>query len=385
MTEHIFGAPLQWLETTSHGEILQRSDRDTRIIDEDLTYAIGPLFALASQLVTVLWSRSGARAGAAGVALSFAVQLSEIVPGCLQRISSLESGVRTAEKVAEYASIEQEPADGLDVEDSWPAKGELQVSKYVAGYGPGLSDTLRDITFTIKPGERVGVVGRTGAGKSTLALSFARLTEKRDGSIRIDSVDISRVKLEVLRRRILVISQDPYLFGGTIRAIVDPDCVYPDEELVAALEQYGFFLTTQNTGKQGALGASSGLSFIVSDGGANLSQGQRQILYLVKAMLSRKKVVIMDEATSAVDMEADSTIQAMIREGLQNATVMVIAHRLATVAHLDKVLVLQDGKVAEFGSPTELYQQEGKFWALVNHSVDKEDLIKSFKGNEGLH
>lgn len=325
--------------------------------------------ALASYSIVV----SGAGGGTAGAALSFAVQLSETVSGCLQRISSMESGLRIAEKVDEYGLIEQEPIDGSDVVDSWPQAGELQVSDYVAGYGPGLPDTLREVTFTIKPGERVGVVGRTGAGKSTLALSFARLIEKRQGTIYIDSVDISGIKLEVLRKRILIIPQDPHLFGGTLRAVVDPDGAYSDEALVASLQPF-FSTDAENKSAAGA----SGLSFMVSDGGANLSQGQRQILCLVKAILSRKRVVIMDEATSAVDMETDATIQTVIREGLRDSTVMVIAHRLATVAHLDKVLVMQDGKVAEFGRPSELYRQEGQFWALVNHSVDKERLVNSF-------
>ncbi|OAA77618.1 ATPase, AAA+ type, core [Akanthomyces lecanii RCEF 1005] len=287
----------------------------------------------------------------------------------------MESGLRTAENVDEYGSIEQEPVDGSDVGDSWPEKGELRVSKYVADYGPGLPDTLREITFTIQPGERVGVVGRTGAGKSTLALSFARLIEKRGGIIAIDSVDILHIRLEVLRKRILTIPQDPHLFGGSLRDVLDPDGAYSDDVLITALQRYRF-VSTETEKKSDAVDYD--LSFMVSDGGANLSQGQRQILCLVNAILSRKKVVIMDEATSAVDMDTDAAIQSAIREGLRDSRVMVIAHRLATVAHLDRVLVMQNGKVVEFGKPSDLYQQKGKFWALVNHSIDKEKLVKNF-------
>ncbi|OAA37332.1 ABC transporter, transmembrane domain, type 1 [Beauveria brongniartii RCEF 3172] len=491
ITEHIFGAPLQWVESASHGEILQRCDRDMRNLDEDLTYAIGPLFALISQLITFMWTStslsfystplmiglfylvfnfgrnlipatkyltaiestassvflqhcsslyapdgvstlrayemkdhfiqranrlldrrasaiwyqslhsvvtdfqigslgaayvalacyfiavSGAGAGTVGTTLSFAVQLSETLSSCLGHISAMDSGLMSAERLVQYGSIEQEPSDGSDVGDSWPEEGQVQVYDYKAGYGPGLPDTLRDVTFTIKTGERVGVVGRTGAGKSTLALSFARLIEKRGGTIRVDSVDILRIKLQVLRKRILIIPQDPYLFGGTLRAIIDPDNAHSDEELAACLQRFRFFPTTANVAtKSGA--RALGLSFMVSDGGANLSQGQRQILCLIQATLSRKKVVIMDEATSAVDMETDSAIQAVIREGLLDTTVMVIAHRLATVAHLDKVLVMHNGKVVEFGKPAELYQQKGQFRALVNRSIDKEELVKAF-------
>lgn len=492
MTNSIFGAPLQWLESTSQGEILQRYDRSMRNVDEDVTYAISGFLALVSQLITFLWfsasfslyeipltlalfylfflvgrnvvlakkhlttiesaassatlqhrsalyapdgvstartygmndhffqranelfdrsasttwysilhgivtdfqlgvlgavyvslscysiAISGAGASAAGTALSFAVQLSETVAGCVQHISAVDSGLMAAERLNEYGSIPQESCDGADARDSWPEEGLLQVCKYTAGYGPGLPDTLRDVTFTVKPGDRVGVVGRTGAGKSTLALSFARLLDQRGGSISIDSVDISRIKPEVLRKRILIIPQDPYLFGGRLRTVHDPDGGHSDEELVASLKRFRFFHTTAASVEAKASTGDADLSFTVSEGGTNLSQGQRQILCLAKAMLSQKKVVIMDEATSAVDMETDSTIQAAIRDGLQGATVMVIAHRLATVAHLDRVLVMDDGKVLEFGKPADLYRQGGLFFALVNHSVDKEDLVERF-------
>lgn len=491
MMEHIFGAPLRWLESTSHGDILQRCDRDIRIVDEDLTYSIGAFLALCSQLITVLLSSaslslystpamialfwlflkigkklipatkyltsvyskttsafaqhrsslyaldglstvrtygvknhfsqrankllddmasatwynslhsvvtefqlgllgaiyvalscytiiaSNAKGGAAGAALSFAVQLGSTVSALLQHISSMDSSLRTAERVHEYGCLEQEPMDGLNMDTSWPDKGDLVVSHYVAGYGPGLSDALRDVSFIIRPGETVGVVGRTGAGKSTLALAFARLIERRHGSILIDSVDISRVKLEVLRNRILTIPQDPHLFRGSLRATIDPDNVYSDEELVASLQQYRFFSVAASAKKESDAEIPD-LSFMVNDGGSNLSQGQRQILCLIKAILSRKKIIILDEATSAVDMETDAVIQTMIQEALHDSTVMVIAHRLATVCQLDKVLVMQDGKVVEFGKPAELYRQKGQFWGLVNHSIDKEDLVRSF-------
>lgn len=512
--DHVFGAPLQWIESASHGDILHCCDRDMRNVDEGLTYAIGPLFALVSQLVTFIWKRlvsgavdralcavlpsinigysasmswydtpimiglfylffivgrdlipatkclaaieaavssaylqhrsslyaadgvptaraygmrdhffhranqtldrrassmwysslhsivtefqigslgaayvalscysiaiSGLGAGAVGTTLSFAMQLSETVSGCIKHLTAMNSGLVAAEKLESYGSVEQEPVGGLDIGDSWPEEGKLQVSNYTAGYGPGLPDTLRDVSFTLEPGERVGVVGRTGAGKSTLALSFARLIEQRGGTICIDSVDISHIKPEVLRRRILIIPQDPHLFGDTLRAVIDPDGAHTDEDLVACLQHFQFLSSVNSSGGNNSASGALHLSSMVSDGGANLSQGQRQILCLVKATLLRKKVVIMDEATSAVDIETDSAIQGVIQEGLRDTTVIVIAHRLATVAHLDKVLVMQDGTVVEFGRPAELYQLKGRFWALVNHSVDKDDLVQVF-------
>ncbi|TQV90384.1 ABC bile acid transporter [Cordyceps javanica] len=469
MTERMFGAPLQWLESTKRGEIFQRYDRSMRNVDEDVTYAISGFLVLVSQLITFLWRStsfslyetplvivllyiifivardlipaaehltnidsatwsvilqhrsslyspdgistvraygmkdrffqraslmfdksasatwhsvlhgvatklqlgflgaiyvslscytigvSGMGAGAAGTALSFAVQLSETVTRCVQHICAMDSGLMAAGKVNEYGSIQQEPSDGIDVRHSWPEKGQIQFCNYTAGYGPGLPDTLRNLNFIIRPGERVGVVGRTGAGKSTLALSLARLVERRAGVIYIDSFDISRTKLEVLRKRILILPQDPYLFGGTLRSILDPSGTHSDRELLACLTQFRFLPATAGAETKSVAGDSD-LLFMVSDGGANLSQGQRQIVCLIKAILSQKKIVVMDEATSAVDLETDSSIQTAIREGMQDTTVVVIAHKLASVINLDK---------------------KGLFFSLVNHSVDKEDLVKS--------
>lgn len=185
-------------------------------------------------------------------------------------------------------------------------------------------------------------------------------------------IDISEVKLDMLRRQLLIIPQDPYLFAGSLRSLLDPECTHHDDILIMALK--GVQLTTNTVRKEEAL--LTDLSFMIEDGGSNISQGQRQILYLAKALLSRNKIVIMDEATSAVDMETDIVIQAAIRDGLPDTTVMVVAHRLATIVDFDKVLVLEDGRVVEFDAPRELYKQEGAFWKLVNHSSDKEELVE---------
>ncbi|KAK3342150.1 P-loop containing nucleoside triphosphate hydrolase protein [Lasiosphaeria hispida] len=233
--------------------------------------------------------------------------------GLLQRVAVVE-GLNSVDRIVEYGNVPTEPTSGANPEPTWPAHGQVKVRNLVAGYREGLSPDLRDISFSVSPGER--------------------------GVILIDGVDISTIKVHALRRQIFTIAQDPYLFSGSLRSTLDPDGVMDDETLKSALER----------------------------GGTNISQGQRQVLCLARALLYRRKVIIMDEATSAVDVETDAAIQAALQEGLPDSTMIVVAHRLATVAGFDKILVLEDGAVAEFGTPADLYQQKGAFWKLVSHT-----------------
>ncbi len=337
---------------------------------------LGALFVTSSCLGICL---TGADAGTAGVALSFAMQFNATMAGFLKRIATVESGLNSVGRIAEYSRVPQEPVSGIDVPESWPSKGGIQVKGVTAGYHPGLPAALNDVTFCIKPGERVGVVGRTGAGKSSLTLALARLIDLRQGSIAIDDIDISTVKLNVLRRRILIIPQDPHLFAGSLRSTLDPHGTHDDGTLITLLKRLRLHATT---GEDGTDMPFTNLSFTIEDGGRNISQGQRQLLCLASALLSRKRIVIMDEATSALDMETDVAIQAAIREGLPDATVVVVAHRLATVAGFDKVLVLEDGRAVEFGEPRELYLRRQHFWRLVRFSSDREELAERIMSGE---
>jgi len=245
-------------------------------------------------------------------------------------------------------------------------------------------------------------------GKSTLSLALFRFLKARKGSIIIDGVDISIIKLHDLRTRLAIIPQDPVLFSGTIRSNLDPFDQFSDFQLKEALKRVHLTPSTDNTPVSepepsaedstetattttGAPASDRGskenaniflsLSSEISQSGSNLSQGQRQLLCLARAMLSRPKLLILDEATSAVDMTTDTLIQRSIREEFANTTLLVIAHRLSTVADFDKILVMRNGTAAEFGSPKELLEmQDGIFKGMVAQSGEKEVLEKAILG-----
>lgn len=283
----------------------------------------------------------------------------------------------------------------------------------MVSYAPDLPPVLKGLTFSINRNERIGVVGRTGAGKSSLTLALFRFLEARSGSVFIDGLDISKIKLHDLRSRLAIIPQDPVLFSGTVRSNLDPFDHHTDTELRDSLERVHLIGGSTHTPSvagdadadaDAASGSGSGsgsttpvddsatttttstrlkntnlfadLSSAISEGGLNLSQGQRQLLCLARAIVARPKVMVLDEATSAVDMHTDALIQRSIREEFTDATLLVIAHRLSTIADFDRVLVLSDGRVAEFGTPRELWEmgEGGMFRGMCEESGEREKL-----------
>lgn len=265
----------------------------------------------------------------------------------------------------------------------------------MVSYAPDLPPVLKGLTFSVKRNERVGVVGRTGAGKSSLTLALFRFLEASSGTIHIDGLDISKIKLHDLRSRLAIIPQDPVLFSGTVRSNLDPFDRHTDAELRDSLERVHLIRGTGGTATPTPLPegspAESGsdttaagnanvfddLTSPISEGGLNLSQGQRQLLCLARAIVSRPRVMVLDEATSAVDMSTDALIQRSIREEFTDATLLVIAHRLSTIADFDRILVLSDGKVAEYGTPRELWERDGGkgvFRSMCEESGERDKL-----------
>ncbi|KAL4876553.1 P-loop containing nucleoside triphosphate hydrolase protein [Aspergillus karnatakaensis] len=319
----------------------------------------------------------------AGFALSFALELSNVISWLLSDYARLEVNFNAAERIVEYTNLEQEPQDGVQVPASWPTRGELEVTDLTVSYAPSLPPVLRNLNFTIQPGERVGIVGRTGAGKSSLAMTLLRCLDIRSGSIHIDGTDIASIRLHDLRSRVGMISQDPIVFEGTVRKVLDPFSQYDDSELRDALEKVGLSSPTQAqpntfkpdqiedpTSKQNTIS----LSFPIASSGKNLSQGQRQLLCLARALVSRPKILIMDEATASIDMESDTRIQRVLREeiSVSGCTLLVIAHRLSTIADFDRVIVLDRGEVVENDTPKSLMGVDnGVFKGMVEGSGER--------------
>ncbi|KAJ3413012.1 hypothetical protein HDV05_008603 [Chytridiales sp. JEL 0842] len=294
----------------------------------------------------------------AGLAITLSIGFSEQLKSFLDAVAVIEGDMVAVERLNYYAeSLPIEAPKVLSSDSnlkSWPSAGAITVSALRVTYPSRPDhDILKGLTFDVKAGEKIGVVGRTGAGKSTLMDSFFRLVEASGGSIQIDGQDISRVGLHKLRSSVAIIPQSPTLFTGTLRSNVDPFAAHSDDQIWDVLGKVGM--------KEYVAALPSKLDHGLTEGGDNLSAGQRQLIVLSKVLLDKCKVVVMDEATSSVDVESEGKLLSMILEGeeFKGVTVISVAHRLLTVAGLDRVVVLDDGKVVEFDQPRVLLEREG--------------------------
>ncbi|KAL8999178.1 MAG: hypothetical protein Q9169_001957 [Polycauliona sp. 2 TL-2023] len=358
--------------------------------------AVGALFTVV--VAAVIVSTKGIDASLAGFALSFALQYSGAISYTIRQCTDVELAMNAMERIVEYSRIPVEKQEGTSVPASWPTEGRLEVEGLVAGYAPDLPPVLKGLTFDVARNQRVGVIGRTGAGKSSLTLALFRFLEAREGTITIDGIDISTMKLHDLRSRLAIIPQDPVLFSGTVRSNLDAFDEHGDAELYDALERVHLIRGTGNVSRAESASAAatdtpgsldipdansnifSNLSARISEGGLNLSQGQRQLLCLARAIVSRPKIMVLDEATSAVDMATDVLIQRSIREEFEDSTLLVIAHRLSTIVDFDRILVMSDGKAIEYDTPANLLANRGAFWEMVEQSGDRDRLEETILG-----
>ncbi|TFJ81540.1 hypothetical protein NSK_006792 [Nannochloropsis salina CCMP1776] len=254
--------------------------------------------------------------------------------------------------------------DASLVASGWPWKGGLYFRRAVMRYRQDTSPILQGFTAAIRPKEKIGIVGRTGAGKSSLFVGLLRLVELEGGSIEIDGVDISKVGLATLRSAVSVIPQDPVLFSGSIRSNLDPFQTYDDATLWSALRKASL---------EGAFRTSPlGLDQPVSEYGENLSSGQRQLLCLARALLRKPRILLLDEATSSVDQATDQLIQETIRREFLDCTVLTIAHRLETVLDSDRILVMQNGRLVEFDRPQTLLGRRNSLFAALVRGAELE-------------
>ena len=364
-------------------------------------------------------------AGAAGLALTYALTFTQNVLWLVRLYAANEQNMNAVERVQEYIDVQQEaPARVPDTAPAanWPSHGSIQFIGYGTRYRSDLDLVLENVTFKIEAGEKIGVVGRTGAGKSSMALALFRGLEAEQGKIVIDDVDIGLIGLQDLREAITIVPQDPTLFTGTLRNNLDPFELFTDEEIFTALRKVQLIsdiedrsgmitpdpssaaptlATTKHSGSSsspnGTLSSDStlakyetnsarenknifyNLSTLIAESGSNLSQGQRQLLCLARALLKSPKVLVMDEATASIDYATDTRIQNTLRE-LKNHTLITIAHRLQTIIDYDKILVLEKGELVEYAHPFELIRKEGgSFRGMCETSGHFESLLELAK------
>ncbi|XP_014813449.1 PREDICTED: canalicular multispecific organic anion transporter 1 isoform X1 [Calidris pugnax] len=319
---------------------------------------VGSLVVFFSALLAVI-AKGTLEGGIVGLSVSSALNVTQTLNWLVRTSSELETNIVAVERVHEYTKVKNEAPWVTEKRPprGWPSKGEIQFVDYKVRYRPELELVLQGITCNIGSTEKVGVVGRTGAGKSSLTNCLFRVLEAAGGSIFIDEVDIATIGLHDLRQNLTIIPQDPVLFTGTLRMNLDPFDQYTDEEVWKALELAHLKTYVQTLPE--------GLLHLVSEGGENLSVGQRQLVCLARALLRKAKILILDEATAAVDLETDHLIQTTIRSEFADCTVLTIAHRLHTIMDSNRVLVLQAGRIAEYDSPEELLKKQGVFSSMA--------------------
>ncbi|KAF1798871.1 P-loop containing nucleoside triphosphate hydrolase protein [Mucor lusitanicus] len=326
---------------------------------------LGSIIILAAALfavIGVVYGSSKIDAGLVGLSVSYALSVTQALNWVIRSYCEIETNVVSVERIKEYIDLPTEKYNAVrGVSPMWPEKGLIEFRDYATRYRPGLDLALRDLSFTVAPKEKIGIIGRTGAGKSSLSLSLFRIVEAAKGSIFIDGVDISSLRLFDLRSRLTIIPQDPVLFAGSVRENLDPFGTHDDAELWQALQHS--HLQEHIAGMDGKLNA------VVLEGGENFSVGQRQLICLARALLRRTTILVLDEATAAIDVETDSIIQETIRRQFANCTILTIAHRINTVLDSDRILVLDKGSIAEFDSPKKLLQDEDSiFYSMAKQA-----------------
>lgn len=270
--------------------------------------------------------------------------------------------MNSIERVREYALLKSEAPETIPDHrppKSWPAHGKVEFVDFCMKYGKVDSLALKNITFSVKPRERVGIVGRSGAGKSSLMLSLFRMVEGQSGKIVIDDVDISTIGLRDLRTKLTIIPQEPLLFAGTVRYNLDPFERFSDEDLWNVIETVSL--------KDYVMSLPGKLDAVVEENGRNFSVGQRQLVCMARSLLSRARILLLDEASASLDPVSDALIQRTIRDSFTASTILVIAHKIQTVVDLDRILVMSSGAVVEFDTPKALLSDPNSvFSAMVD-------------------
>jgi ATP-binding cassette subfamily C (CFTR/MRP) protein 1 len=292
-----------------------------------------------------------------GVILTYSLILQEDMIEFLSSFSNFENTMTKMERSLSYTKIISERPQSFTSDlalRDWPSKGEVLFENYNVKYRNDTEMVLKNINFHLNPGEHLGIVGRTGSGKSTISLCLFRILEAFSGKIYIDGVDISKVGLKKLRESITIIPQDSTLMDGTLRYNIDPLSFYTDIEIKDVMKKIGFdYILNLNKG---------GLDQKISENGSNLSIGEKQLICITRAILRKSKIIVLDEATASIDYKTEEIIQKAVNEILKGSTKISIAHRIKTVMNADKILVLENGEIIEFDTPNNLLDNKKSFF-----------------------
>ncbi|OMJ68057.1 hypothetical protein SteCoe_34601 [Stentor coeruleus] len=314
---------------------------------------------LVISTISIIYGKDYIDPGLTGVCLIYVIMLPEDMYNLMASSAYLENTMVSVERVHNMSLIEKEDMrirfkDQILKSNNWPSKGEIEFYKYSARYRSDTDIVLNNISFIIKSYEKIGIIGRTGSGKSSIVNALFRVFESTSGRIFIDGVDIAEVGLDLLRQKMCVIPQDPVLFQGSLRENIDLLRKFNDEEIldIIKLVQLGF--------------GDKALDMEIKENASNFSVGQKQLICIVRALLKKSKIIILDEATASIDYKTDILIQDVVREKFKDCTVMTIAHRVNTIMNSDRILVLDKGQVVEFDTPERLKEINGYFCSLTS-------------------
>ncbi|BGP15223.1 hypothetical protein JCM10213_000825 [Rhodosporidiobolus nylandii] len=338
-----------------------------------------------------------------GLVLSYILTISQAFSWMVRQGAEVENDLNSVERVLHYANNLEQEAPRVIEENrppkEWPVGGRIQFKDVVMSYRPELPPVLKGLSLDVKAGEKIGVVGRTGAGKSSIMLTLFRLVELKSGSIEIDGVDISKIGLADLRKKLAIIPQEATLFAGTVRSNLDPFDEHDDLTLIDAMKRAylieqdqappalsapssaavdGEIAAPNASGSSTPTASRFTLDLQIEDEGGNLSVGERSLVALARALVKDSQIIVLDECTASVDFVTDSRIQTTIRKEFADKTLLVIAHRLRTIIDADRVLVMDAGRVAEFDSPLNLFRSQGIFHGMCEQSgITEKDITES--------
>ena len=313
-----------------------------------------------------------------GILLTYCVQIQDELVRYLTCRSNLENDMVGLERCIAYTKIISERPEKMPKDESlaeWPIEGSIKFENYSVQYRPETEVVLKHLNFEIEAKEKIGIVGRTGSGKSTIALCLFRILEAKEGKILIDGSDISEIGLSKLRSNLTIIPQDPTLMEGTLRFNIDPLNRHTDQEIENVMREIGFWYICERNLEENKNKPDNekGLNMTITEDGGNISIGERQLICITRAILRKSKIVVMDEATASIDVNTENIIQKAIKNLLYDSTILNIAHRIKTVLNSDKILVLDNGEVKEFDSPKTLLKNKNSMFYEFYHNVSKSE------------